>query len=228
MERFFRDSKTIQRYRSSPLGSYIDRLAARMHEQKYCRDQALRHFLTVEEFGRWLQRLNIPLREVTFAHVRKYVRFRGHRKRGGALLALKRLLETLAREGHISPMDTPRSLAELEVHNFGNYLREERALARRTINNRKTLVTGFLAQRFSNRSFQFSDINAEDLIAFVQKEAVRRRNSIKSVPVRYVGEQHVKEDLGRIPTTQDWLSQIKPAGWMYGQRLEQPDSEHHL
>jgi hypothetical protein len=44
------------------------------------------------------------------------------------------------------------------------------------------------------------------------------------VPVRYVGEQHVKEDLGRIPTVQDWLSQIKPARWMYGQRLGQDDS----
>ena len=30
------------------------------------------------------------------------------------------------------------------------------------------------------------------------------------VAVRYVGEQHVKEDLGRIPTVQDWLSQITP------------------
>ncbi|MFY9904882.1 MAG: hypothetical protein WAK62_07030, partial [Terriglobales bacterium] len=47
------------------------------------------------------------------------------------------------------------------------------------------------------------------------------------VPVRYVGEQHVKEDLGRIPTAQDWLSQIKPARWMYGRRLEQDDSELH-
>jgi hypothetical protein len=40
------------------------------------------------------------------------------------------------------------------------------------------------------------------------------------VPVRYVGEQHVKEDLGCIPTAQDWLLQIKPARWMYGQRLD--------
>jgi hypothetical protein len=46
----------------------------------------------------------------------------------------------------------------------------------------------------------------------------------KRIPVRYVGEQHVKEDLGRIPTAQDWLSQIKPARWMYGQRLRQDDS----
>ena len=30
------------------------------------------------------------------------------------------------------------------------------------------------------------------------------------VPVRYVGEQHVREDLGRIPTAQDWLLQITP------------------
>lgn len=45
METFFRDSKTIQRYRSSPLGSYIERLADRLHEQEYCRDQALRPLL---------------------------------------------------------------------------------------------------------------------------------------------------------------------------------------
>jgi hypothetical protein len=28
------------------------------------------------------------------------------------------------------------------------------------------------------------------------------------VPVRYIGEQHVKEDLGRIPTVADWLRAI--------------------
>ena len=43
----------------------------------------------------------------------------------------------------------------------------------------------------------------------------------KKVPVRYVGEQHVREDLGRIPTVQDWLLQIKPQRWMYGQRLDE-------
>lgn len=39
------------------------------------------------------------------------------------------------------------------------------------------------------------------------------------VPVRYIGEQHVCEDLGRIPTAQDWLARINPERWMYGQRL---------
>jgi len=49
--------------------------------------------------------------------------------------------------------------------------------------------------------------------------------SIKSsdgneVPVRYIAEQHIKEDLGRIPTAQDWLREIRPQRWMYGQQFE--------
>ncbi len=30
----------------------------------------------------------------------------------------------------------------------------------------------------------------------------------------YVAEQHVKEDLGRIPTVSDWLRNLLPEGWM--------------
>lgn len=36
------------------------------------------------------------------------------------------------------------------------------------------------------------------------------------VPVRYIGEQHVREDLGRIPTVADWLLKIEPDRWMLG------------
>jgi len=40
------------------------------------------------------------------------------------------------------------------------------------------------------------------------------------VPVRYIAEQHIKEDLRRIPTVQDWLAEIRPQRWMYGQQFE--------
>jgi hypothetical protein len=39
------------------------------------------------------------------------------------------------------------------------------------------------------------------------------------VPVRYIGEQHVNEDLGRIPSVADWLRRIQPTdddAWMFG------------
>ncbi len=44
----------------------------------------------------------------------------------------------------------------------------------------------------------------------------------RRLPVRFIGEQHVLEDLGRIPTLQDWLGKIPPESWMLrrGQPLE--------
>lgn len=36
----------------------------------------------------------------------------------------------------------------------------------------------------------------------------------KKVPVRLIGEQHVKEDCGKIPSLQDWFGEIRPAKWM--------------
>lgn len=43
------------------------------------------------------------------------------------------------------------------------------------------------------------------------------------VPVRLVGEQHVREDLGAIPSFADWGRLITPQDWMLrGHRLDEP------
>ena len=44
----------------------------------------------------------------------------------------------------------------------------------------------------------------------------------RRVPVRYIAEQHVKEDCGgRIPTVADWFRNIKREAWMSrGYRIE--------
>lgn len=34
------------------------------------------------------------------------------------------------------------------------------------------------------------------------------------IPVRWIGEQHVHEDMGWIPTAADWLRRIEPEPWM--------------
>lgn len=36
----------------------------------------------------------------------------------------------------------------------------------------------------------------------------------RMIPVRWIGEQHVKEDCGFIPSMQDWFHHIKPQRWM--------------
>jgi hypothetical protein len=60
----------------------------------------------------------------------------------------------------------------------------------------------------------------------------------RSVPVRLIGEQHVIEDCGYLPTPQDWLRCLKPEPWMnrplklsrmLGEQIQRPvDGERPL
>jgi len=44
----------------------------------------------------------------------------------------------------------------------------------------------------------------------------------RTIPVRWIGEQHVREDLGFIPSFADWVKAIRPEPWMgRAQRLEE-------
>lgn len=36
----------------------------------------------------------------------------------------------------------------------------------------------------------------------------------KKVPVRIIGEQHVQEDLGRVPSLTEWMSELPLKSWM--------------
>lgn len=54
----------------------------------------------------------------------------------------------------------------------------------------------------------------------------------KMVPTRVIGEQHVKEDIGFIPTIKDYLSEMNQANWMYkpgeGRKMMQEITEKEL
>jgi len=45
-------------------------------------------------------------------------------------------------------------------------------------------------------------------------KTIRLSTNGKHIPTRWVGEQHILEDLGRIPSMQDWFKHIMPEKWM--------------
>ena len=49
----------------------------------------------------------------------------------------------------------------------------------------------------------------------IQDERRKKINEeLKEIPTRILGEQHVREDCGRIPTLADWLGKIPGERWM--------------
>ena len=45
-------------------------------------------------------------------------------------------------------------------------------------------------------------------------EVIIRKSDGKPVPTRMLGEQHILEDMGFIPTVQDWMKEMKLKSWM--------------
>ena len=45
-------------------------------------------------------------------------------------------------------------------------------------------------------------------------EVIVRKSDGKPVPTRMLGEQHILEDMGMIPTLQDWLNELPLRSWM--------------
>ena len=58
--------------------------------------------------------------------------------------------------------------------------------------------------------------HAEGIFACEEKFGPTITNSAgRTIPTRYIGEQHVKEDIGFIPSFQDWASTIQTQDWMH-------------
>jgi len=63
-----------------------------------------------------------------------------------------------------------------------------------------------------HRALRHHSLGIEQLVAKFGEVFV---NSVgKTVPVQYIGEQHVTEDLGCIPTFADWMRGMQLQKWM--------------
>lgn len=58
--------------------------------------------------------------------------------------------------------------------------------------------------------------HSEGIYACEEKFGVTFINSDgRTLPTRYIGEQHVREDMGFIPSLQDWCACIQTQDWMH-------------
>ncbi len=215
MERFFKDSRTIKKFRTGPLDLNIQQLADELFHHGYTRHSIRVRIQTLGHFGRWLKKCRIPLQNVTSALIESYV-YRHGSVRNGDGKVLRMLLDLLSRNGLVpqavqAPADD--NGAASMVTNFSDYLRQQRGLASGTINNHRNYVTMFLGDRFPNGAIDLSKIEAKDFVTFVQREAARRTpmsaknvsTVLRSFATYLFSTNVIDRDLsGSIPTVRSW------------------------
>jgi site-specific recombinase XerD len=182
MERFFTDPNTLERFRSSLLGSHIDQLANDLLAFGYTRKTIRYHLRIVEHFGRWLKRRRRSTEDITDQDVARYVDQRGCVRNGDAS-ALRRIVELLRERGIVPKRPTGvLTPGQKIIDGFSCYLQQERALAPSTIIYYRRHASEFLRARFGDAQVEFSLLSAGDVVNFVRTQAVAARSdAIKNV-----------------------------------------------
>src|ERR1700758_3516500 len=107
MERFFKDPRTIRKFRTGPLGLNIQQLADELLRHGYTRHSIRVRIETLGRFGRWLKKCRVPLQDLTLAHTKSYVDRHGTVRNGDGKI-LRMLLELLSRNGLLpQPIQSP-------------------------------------------------------------------------------------------------------------------------
>jgi integrase/recombinase XerD len=161
-----------------PLASYIEPYAESLREQGYAAYSIHRCVLLAACFSRWLEHKAIGLRHICADHRARYLRYRARhlRPHRGDSAALGKLIDFLRLQGAVP--EEKRAVERLcpvehQVQAFEQYLVEVRALARPTITNYLPFVRSFLEHRFGNARVTLSQLCADDVVRFVQRQAPR-------------------------------------------------------
>jgi integrase/recombinase XerD len=166
----------LSRALEGPLAVHIGPFAQSQSAQGYARSSIHRQVLLAAGLSHWLRQQGVALRHVSSDHLSRYLqgRTRRARSRQGDAATLRRLLDFLRREGVIAAekiaarRPTP---AEGCAHEYALYLRDARALARTTIINYVPFIRGFLTDRFGAGPVRLAQLNAGDVVRFVQQQA---------------------------------------------------------
>jgi len=208
---------TPERYRIGPLGSYVDRLAARLSERQYARDTARRKIRVVTDLSRWLERRRLDAGSLDDRLIARF--FRRRRRydpvRCGDTAAVRLLLELLRDLGVLPEQSGGRGGSHphpAEIR-FEQYLRQERRLSPATLHNTLPFVKRFLAERFGRGPVSLADVCPSDLHHFVLRQARSQSPGRAKLMVGalrsffrflYIRGEIVTDLAGTVPTVAAW------------------------
>lgn len=201
-----------------PLAKHLTTFATFLSDQGYAPYTVHRQVYLAACFSRWLKQQGIGLQDVTCDQTKQYLRDRAQSLKPcrGDDAALQHLIGFLRDVGAIPVENTyspSLSPAACYVHAYQQYLREVRGLAETSIHNYIPFIRCFLEARFAQGSITLSDLSAQDVIRFVQRQApqlISKRAKLMTCALRsflnyacYCGE--VKLDLAAaVPAVANW------------------------
>jgi site-specific recombinase XerD len=174
---FFTDFQLSENFYQGPLGSVMPTYAALLSKQGYTQQYAHLQLRFLDNLNQWLQRQRLQVTDLTEPTLCRYLRFRHQRfrPRRDDTSILKKLLHLLHTQGFLPkkaplPVNNPHQRIE---DDFDRYLSEERGLSMSTRINYRFFIRRFLSAQYGAKPFRVADLQAKDVIRFIQTQAQR-------------------------------------------------------
>lgn len=171
---YFSSARALRRLHEGALSAYVDPYAARLQNEGHCRQNGWRCLHIVGDFGHWLTRKRLSVRDVNNQTVEQYLKSRSRSRSPspGDRRSLTRLLEMLREGGVIASRPSiPAAPHEQIVDDFQRYLSEERGLTRVTIIRHVPVVRRFLREVCPGVVSHLRRIGQADVTRYIERHA---------------------------------------------------------
>ena len=226
---YFSRAANRQRLHEGPLGGFIDLYASRLIKEGYRRPTAWRCLRLVADFGRWLERRHLGVRDIDEQVAAAYLadRFELRRSQCGDRSSLNKFLAVLRQAGVIAPSAPAEpSACERIFDDFATFLARERGLVRSTILRHWPPVRRFLEEAGIESTDDFARLDQAAIIGFVERHAQDHSPATSKAMcwalrafLRYLRRRGwTSADLaGSVPTVRQWSQTSLPTYLSSGQ-----------
>lgn len=169
------NSDFLQCMDKGPLDCILPVFAALISQQGFSKHSIQLQLRFLNDMNQWLHQQRMQTTDFSEQAIRRYMRsrhqrFRPRRDDAAILNRLVRLLHDhslLPKEG-TRPPDNPCKCLE---NDYDRYLSEERGLSGATRINYRIFIQRFLSAQFGDNPPCFTDLNANDVIRFIRRQA---------------------------------------------------------
>lgn len=177
MTKLFTHTDLHQDMIDGPLGCIVPVYAAFLAKQGYAENSAHLQLRFLNDLNQWLLQQQLLASDLSEQTIQRYMRSRHqrYRPRRDDSSILSRLVYLLRAHGILQkePALYPANPHQGVENDYDRYLSEERGLSMTTRSRYLPFIKRFLSIQFGNNPFRFEELTADDVIQFVQNQAVR-------------------------------------------------------
>ena len=218
---YYNEPYALRKWKKGPLSPYLDSFGWRLYECGYSPGVGQAYIRYVSYLSQWLEQNGFKAQQLDEHKIRDYMEVLKHHKDTVVSSSPYLLFLSYLREKGVIKKSPPPVKNQIDgiVHEYVEYLLNERGLAKSTIPHRRIFPRRFLEERFGKKPVVLSQLKARDFIRYVENHAHEYGALYRGTMVLVLRDfcrflylhKYIKEDISvSIPRVPHWKATRLP------------------